>query len=78
MAKRPSTRGKRKYRCEECKNEQFLHWVELNRRTRPRCTGCGSVRLEPVTKEAKEERDLGYRNVLEHDEKRGDIVKGSS
>jgi len=78
MAKKPSTRGKRKYRCEECGNEQFLHWVELNRRTRPHCAKCGSVRLEVVTKEAKEERDIGYRNVLEHDENRGDITLGSS
>lgn len=73
----PSTRGKRKYRCGACGNEQFIHWKELNRRSRPRCTGCGSYNLEIVTKEGKEERDLGYRNILEHDENRGDIVRGT-
>ncbi len=71
-------KGKRKYCCAECKKEQFLHWTALNRRTRPRCVDCGSYQLELVTQEAKKERDVGYRNVLEHDEHRGDIARGSS
>ena len=48
-------RGQRKYRCGECKAESFHHWIERNRAARMRCPGCGSARLELVTKEAKEE-----------------------
>lgn len=78
MTRKPSLRGKRKYRCEDCGNEQFLHWKELIRRSRPRCLACGSYRLEPITKEAREERDIGYRNILEHNENRGDIQRSTS
>jgi DNA-directed RNA polymerase subunit RPC12/RpoP len=50
-----SYRGKRKYRCAECKHEQFVHWVERARRTRFRCSNCGSTWLYPVTKEGVED-----------------------
>lgn len=71
-------KGKRKYRCGSCGSEQFIHWRELNRRSRPRCIRCGSYNLEPVTEEAKKERDIGYLNILEYNENRGDIVKRKS
>lgn len=49
-------RGSRKYRCGECKEESYHHWIEFNRAARPRCPGCGSVQLEIVNNEAKEAR----------------------
>lgn len=47
---------RRMYECEECHARRFVAWIELNRASRPKCMGCGSVRLELVTEEAKEER----------------------
>lgn len=78
MARKGSLKGKRKYRCCDCGADQFLHWTALIRRFRPRCVRCGSYGLDPVTQEAKEERDIGYRNILAYDEDRGDIVRGDS
>lgn len=48
-------RGTKKYRCEDCGAESWHHWIERNRAARMRCTGCGSSRLEMVTKKAKDE-----------------------
>lgn len=48
-------KGRRKYRCEECGEESFRHWVERNRAARMRCLGCGSARLELVSEEAKKD-----------------------
>lgn len=48
-------RGKRKYRCDECKLESFHHWIELNRASRMRCPACGCSRLELVSDDAKKE-----------------------
>ena len=49
-------RGKKKYRCGECKFESYHHWIELNRAARLRCPACGSARMELVTKEAKDDQ----------------------
>ena len=48
-------KGFRKYRCDECKEESFHHWIERNRAARLRCPGCGSARMELVAEEAKKE-----------------------
>ena len=46
-------KGCRKYRCEECQEESFHHWIERNRAARLRCPGCGSARMDLVTAEAR-------------------------
>jgi ribosomal protein S27E len=48
-------KGRFKHRCEDCQHEQYVHWTARARRTRERCTNCGSTRLEPVTKEGQDE-----------------------
>lgn len=70
-----AARGKRKYRCEECSHEQFVHWVEFNRATRPRCSKCGSVRLEVVSEYAKKARLNDLQRAIEHSDDRGDLVR---
>jgi len=50
------TGKKRLYECEDCQTRRFLHWTELNRASRPKCYGCGSVCLELVSDEAKDDR----------------------
>lgn len=47
-------RGARKFFCGDCGNEQPIHWVERERRFKPRCQKCGSLRLEPKTVEGKD------------------------
>jgi uncharacterized Zn finger protein len=49
-------RGSRLYQCDECKEKSYHHWIERNRAARMRCPGCGSVRLELVSKEAKDDQ----------------------
>lgn len=71
-------KGYRKYRCEECKAESFHHWVEKNRAARIRCPGCGSARLEAVTREAKEEEIIGNLNRVEGEVERPGVVLGKS
>lgn len=68
-------KGKRKYRCGDCGNEQYIHWIELNRASRPRCTGCGSHNLDLITKEAKEERVIGNTNLRNHSDTQGDVIR---
>ncbi len=68
-------KGERKFKCDDCGETRYVHWVELNRRSRPRCHGCGSQQLEPYSKEAKEDQLHGNLNVAEFDEDRGDIIK---
>jgi DNA-directed RNA polymerase subunit RPC12/RpoP len=51
--KLPSLHGRRKYRCTDCSAEEFVHKRELSRAARLRCSSCGSTRLEPVTKEGR-------------------------
>jgi DNA-directed RNA polymerase subunit RPC12/RpoP len=48
-------RGRKKYRCDECKQDSLHHWIELNRAARLRCPGCGSARMALVTAEARAE-----------------------
>lgn len=69
-----SNKGKRKYKCEECGTERLVHWVELNRAARIRCQRCGSPRIEPVTKDGKDDILYGNLNVAEADPLRGDIM----
>ena len=47
--------GERMFRCEECGHRQYEHWIVRTRAARPRCPGCGSLRYEPYTKEAKDD-----------------------
>lgn len=49
------SKGKRKYRCFECETEQMVHWVQRERRARLRCSACGSLAMDPVSRGAKEE-----------------------
>ena len=58
-------RGSRKYRCEDCACEQTISRQERDRAARPRCCGCGSPRIEPVTAEAKRDIIFGNRNLVE-------------
>lgn len=44
MAKH-GTKGKRLYRCDECRTARFVHWTEANRAGRLRCMACGSARM---------------------------------
>ena len=77
-----SLTGKRKYRCDDCKQENFFHWKEFNRAARPRCLGCGCSRLEIVSTEGKKEQILnnqtrlqGHRSmVLARNRRRGKVV----
>lgn len=48
-------RGQRKYLCFDCNAHTYIHWIELTRRGLPRCSACGSQRLEAVTREAHKE-----------------------
>lgn len=43
---RGPNRGKRLYRCDECKAASYFTRNEENRAGRLRCPGCGSARLE--------------------------------
>ena len=43
-----------KYVCEDCGATQYVGLLMFERAARPRCMNCGSVRLEPVTSEAKD------------------------
>lgn len=54
------TQNRFKYICAECKWTGFFRLNEFVRRSRPRCGGCGSTFLDPVTSEAKG-------RILEHD-----------
>lgn len=57
MARQTGRQPRRRlHQCDECKVRRWVAWVELNRAGRPRCTGCGSARLELVSEEAKEDR----------------------
>ena len=47
-------KGKRKYACADCKRTAMLHWVELSRRNKPRCQGCGGTFFEPYSDGATE------------------------
>ena len=51
-----------KYVCAECGWDGFFNLQEFARRLRPRCRGCGSTRLDPVTGEAV--RRIGAHEVL--------------
>lgn len=66
-------KGQRKYECQECKETRLVHWVELNRRSRPRCNACGSQWLEPYSEAAIEDQKIGALNVLEHSSERGSV-----
>ena len=42
-----------KYECQECGAMQMIPRRAFDRRSRPRCSGCGSIALSLVSKEAK-------------------------
>lgn len=44
-------KGKRLYRCEDCKHEQLEHWIVRTRRARVRCPRCGSAWYDIKTAE---------------------------
>lgn len=48
-------RGQRKWKCADCGEESIHHWVERNRASRLRCPACGSIHMDPVTKDARNE-----------------------
>ena len=47
--------GKRKFRCEDCGEVQFVapYLIYGGRHNRYRCLSCGSVRIEAVSEQAK-------------------------
>ena len=53
-------KGKRKYKCVDCGETRFVHWVELNRAARPRCYTCGG-NIEPNSEGAKVAQIIGNR-----------------
>jgi DNA-directed RNA polymerase subunit RPC12/RpoP len=55
-------RGQRKYRCDECGEESWHHWIERNRAARMRCPRCGSTHLELVVSEAI--KDAAEKNAV--------------
>lgn len=71
-------KGQRKYRCDDCGATRMLHWVELNRASRPRCMACGSQRLEPYSEQAIKDRDIGDLNVRQFEYGRGDVIGANS
>jgi hypothetical protein len=44
------------YECDECHVRMFISYLEVNRAARPRCTGCGSARLDLVSDDARDDR----------------------
>lgn len=46
---------KRIWRCTSCSQDTWEHWIILNRASRPKCPGCGSLSYEPKTAEAKDD-----------------------
>lgn len=50
---------RRVYVCQECQARQTLKAGEFDRAARPRCVGCGSVRLEPATRPLLRQHDPG-------------------
>lgn len=70
-------RGRFKYKCADCGYEQFVDSVERARRTRPRCMGCGSAALDPVTREGKDHIKIGNTNLAQHRDDRGDVIKST-
>lgn len=70
-------RGAYKYQCDDCSNTQMIHWVELNRASRPHCEACGSQRLEPYSRGAVKNVEIGDLNVREHNEDHRTDVSGT-
>jgi ribosomal protein S27E len=71
-----SKTGSAKYRlwvCEDCGQCTKVYCAELWRQARIRCAGCGSIRMQPKTREAKKEREIGQLNVMEHWKERGSV-----
>lgn len=48
------TAGKRKYQCADCKTMMFFHSIELGRKCKPHCKGCGGTFFEPYSEGAEE------------------------
>ncbi len=46
FGKRPTSKGRRLYRCQECGTGTFFTRREEDRAGRLHCNGCGSARLE--------------------------------
>lgn len=59
-------KGQRLYRCEQCGSKRAVHWVELNRASKPQCYKCGCTRLEIVSEEGKKERIKLDTNYIAH------------
>lgn len=50
---KPRNKGKRLYRCQECKEARFVHWTEAERSGGVKCNRCGSRRME-LSEEGKD------------------------
>jgi DNA-directed RNA polymerase subunit RPC12/RpoP len=48
-------KGQRLYKCDDCGSRSYFHWKEFERAGKPRCPGCGCTRLEPCSKDARDE-----------------------
>ncbi len=55
MKRGVSGKGRKKYKCGNCYQTSFHHWIEANRASGIRCTACGSRNMELVTEEARQE-----------------------
>jgi len=63
------------FQCADCGEKELIHWTARARRTRVRCSSCGSLRLDPVTKEGHEDLAAETEN-LRVGLKRGSVIPG--
>ena len=68
-------RGRFKFRCAECKAENWLTAKERDRASLPQCCACGSRYLDAVTDDARDRiacgNDAGRAAAEDRDRKRG-------
>lgn len=70
----PSSKGKKLYRCDECKVARFVHWTETAQAARLRCRACGSARMEISVMGAEDQARL---NAEAADRRSATLEKGT-
>ena len=78
MSYRKTRKGKRKYICQDCNEEFFLHWIERQRARRESCPTCGSYFIIPKSSGAVEQIIDEGRNIVQYKDnphRRGVIKK---
>lgn len=66
--------AKRLYKCDDCINRFFLYNYQLDRASRPRCMACGCTRLNLVSDDAKDHRDVVLDTQRRHKENRQQYI----